>query len=93
MNGDGARRGGLGLLGFGAAACLACCAPLILGVLGGLTAASLASTLVIGGGGLAIAAAAAVAFVVVRRRSRARACGTGTSETVPVDAPTRRVSA
>lgn len=93
MSGDGPRRGGLGILGFGAAACLACCAPLILGILGGLTAAGVASTLVIGGGGLLVAAAAAVAFVVVRRRTRARSCAAGTGEAVPVDAPTRRVSA
>lgn len=89
--GDGPRRSGFGILGVGAAACVACCAPLILGVLGGLTAAGLASSLVFGAGGLAIAAAAAAAFVVIRRRSRARACRADTSETVLVDAPTRRV--
>lgn len=92
MSGDGARRGGFGILGVGAAACVACCAPLILGVLGGLTAAGLASTFMIGAAGVVVAVAAATAFVAVRRRSRASACRTGTSETVLVDAPTRRVS-
>lgn len=91
MSAGGGRRGGFGILGVGAAACVACCAPLILGVLGGLTAAGLASTLVLGAGGLFLAVVAAFGFVVVRRRSRARACRTSTSEPVLVDAPTRRV--
>lgn len=92
MSGDGARRGGFGILGVGAAACLACCAPLVLGVLGGLTAAGVASTLVIGAAGVAVAVAAATAFLAVRRRSMASACHTRTSEPVLVDAPTRRAS-
>ena len=92
MSGEGGRRGGFGILGVGAAACVACCVPLILGVLGGLTAAGLASTLVLGAGGLVVAGVAAAGFVVVRRRSRARACRTIPDEPVLVDAPTRRVS-
>ena len=92
MSAAGERRSGLGILGVGAAACLACCAPLILGVLGGLTAAGLASTLVLGAGGLIIAGVAGGGFVVFHRRSRDSACQTGAPETVLVDAPTRRVS-
>lgn len=92
MSAGGERRGRFGILGVGAAACLACCAPLILVAFGGLTAAGLASTLVLGAGGLVVAGVAAAGFVVVRRRSQARACRTSPAEPVLVDAPTRRVS-
>lgn len=74
-----------GMLGIGVAACAACCAVPILALLGGLSLAGLASTLVIGTSGLVIAAAATTAFVAVRRRrtpSAARAAGP-----VPVEAP------
>ena len=65
------RKEGFGLLGIGAAACVACCAPLVLAFLGGL---GLASTAWIGGLGVALASAPAVGLLVVRRRRRRRKC-------------------
>jgi len=66
-----ARRDGFGILGIGAAACVACCAGPILGVLGGLSILGLASTFVVGLAGLAvtIAAVVGVALILARRRS------------------------
>ena len=61
------RKDGFGLLGIGAAACIACCAPLLLAFLGGH---GLASSIWIGGLGVVIAVAAAVGFAVARRRRR-----------------------
>ena len=55
----------LSIIGVGAAACLACCAPLLLGFIGSLGIAGLASTLFIGVGGLAIVAVAIAAFLIV----------------------------
>ena len=85
-----ARREGLGLLGIGAAACVACCAGPILAFLGGLTIAGVASTAVIGIAGLAIAALAAGASLILRRRRRDRCEAVPTSEPVPVRAATTR---
>ncbi len=59
---------GFGVLGIGAAACLACCAGPILAFLGGVGIAGLASTVAIGAAGLLITVAAVAAVVVVRRR-------------------------
>jgi hypothetical protein len=59
---------GFGVLGIGAAACLACCAGSILAVFGGVGIAALASTVAIGAAGLLITVAAVAAIVVVRRR-------------------------
>ena len=84
-----AKRKGLGILGFGAAACVACCIGPILAVLGAITAAGVISTLAIGAAGLAIAAVGAVAFVAVLRRSPA-GCQPASDHTVPVASPTRR---
>lgn len=75
------------VIGIGAAACLACCAPLLLGFIGSLGIAGLASTLFIGVGGLAITALAIAALVVARRRTNT--CATS-DEPVPVAAPQRR---
>ncbi len=75
---------GLGIVGFGAAACVACCAGPILAFLGGLSIAGIASTWLIGGAGLAIAAVAAAAFSVVRRRGQRSACAGPDPEPVPV---------
>ena len=68
------------ILGFAAAACVACCIGPILGVLAAL---GLASTLLIGAAGLIIAGAAATSFVLVRRK-RTSSCSTA-AEQVPVD--------
>lgn len=75
------------VLGVGAAACLACCAGPILAFLGGLGIAGLASTLLIGAGGLLITAAAIAAFIVVRRRRTT--CATPDEGPVPVTLATR----
>jgi len=80
-------KGPFSVIGVGAAACLACCAPLVLGFIGSLGIAGLASTLFVGVGGLAIAALAVAAFAVVRRRKAN--CATP-HEPVPVAAPQRR---
>ena len=72
-------RDGFGVLGVGAAACAACCAGPILAFLGGLGIAGLASTLVIGLGGLVITGAVIAGWVALRRPRRRRP--------VPLDQP------
>lgn len=72
-----------GILGVGAAACVACCAGPILTFLGGFSVAGIASTWLIGGTGFVITAVAA-AFVVVRRRRRQSRCAVP-----PDDVPVR----
>lgn len=79
---------GLGIVGFGAAACVACCAGPILALLGSLSVAGIASAWFIGIGGFVIAALAAVAFLVVRRRRQQTACATDPAKPVPVHLPT-----
>jgi hypothetical protein len=74
-----------GVLGIAAAACVVCCAGPILALLGGLSLAALASTLVIGSAGVVIAVVAGLAFVVVRRRRTA--CGDNSGDSVPVPVP------
>lgn len=91
MTGPSAKRDGIGLVGMGVVACVACCAGPILALLGGLTIAGLASTLVIGVAGLAIAAVAAAAWLTVRRRRR-NSCGDGIDGPVPVAPPTTKAS-
>jgi hypothetical protein len=71
------------VLGFAAAACVACCIGPILGVLAAIAALGLASSVLIGAVGLIVAAAAVAAFVIVRRR-RTSSCSTAT-EQVPVE--------
>jgi hypothetical protein len=82
------REDGLSLVGVGAAACVACCAGPILAILGGLSLAGLASTLLIGSGGLVIVAAALTALQVTRRRRND--CPVPDGSPTPVAAPTRR---
>ena len=65
-----ARGDTLGLLGVGAVACAACCGGPLLAVLGGLSLAGVAATVVLGAAGLVLALAALVAYLVVRRRQR-----------------------
>lgn len=87
-----AKRDGFGLVGLGVVACVACCAGPILAVLGGLTIAGLASTLVIGVAGLVVAAVSAVAWLAVRRR-RHNSCGDGGMDgPVSVAPPTTRAT-
>lgn len=81
------RRDGLGILGLGAAACVACCAGPILAFLGGLGIAGLASTLLVGSIGLVVTAVAIAATILVRRRTTR--CATLDSGPVPVAAPRR----
>jgi hypothetical protein len=83
------RGDGIGLLGVAATACIGCCAGPILAFLGGLGVAGLASSLAIGATGLVIAAAAASAWLLVRRRHHVVPVA-GSSELVPVEAPTRK---
>lgn len=85
------KKEGLGILGFGAAACVACCAGPILAFLGGVGIAGLASTLLIGAAGLVIAAVAVIAIVLVRRR-RTSCAVPKDSGPVEVAAPTRRTT-
>lgn len=75
------------ILGIGAVACLACCAGPIMALLGGLGIAGLASTLLLGAGGLLITASAIAAFIVVRRRRTT--CTTPDEGPVPVGFSTR----
>lgn len=71
------------ILGFVAAACVACCIGPIVAALGAIAALGVVSTIVIGVAGLLIAAAV-VAAVVVARHRRPSACAIET-ETVPVE--------
>jgi hypothetical protein len=57
-----------GAVGLAAVACAACCIGPIVGVLGGIAALGLVSTLLIGAAGVVIAAATTLAVVVYRRR-------------------------
>lgn len=81
---------GVGLVGIGAAACLACCAGPMLAVLGGLGLTGLAGTLLIGAAGLVATAGAVIAVLVVRRRTT---CALPDDGPVTVAAPTRRLPA
>lgn len=83
---------GAGIFGFGAAACVACCAGPIFAFLGGLSIAGAASTLIFGGVGLAVSASAIAAILLVRRRRRTD-CAISGDEPVAVAAPTRRPQA
>ena len=87
------KKDGFGVLGIGAAACVACCAGPVLALLGGLSLAGIASTLFIGAAGLVIAAAAAAGVLLVRRRQADSACAADPAEPVPVGAPTRKIPA
>jgi len=92
VTGSSAKREGLGLVGLGAAACVACCAGPILAFLGGLTLAGVASTLVVGVAGLGLAAVAAAVWIILRRRGRDRCGDVSNGEPVSVGAPTTRAT-
>ena len=87
------RRGGAatGLLGLGAAACAACCAGPILGLLGAIGIASAAGYTFAGSVALVIGAAVA-ATAVLRRRARARRCSPPPSTVVTLAAPEVRTT-
>lgn len=74
-----------GILGFGAAACIACCIGPILAFLGGLSIAGMASTVALGGAGFVIAGVAAAAFIVVRQHRQRTACAGSSEGAVPVE--------
>lgn len=90
MTDPSARRQGIGLIGVGAAACVACCAGPILAFLGGLTIAGVASSLVIGVAGLAFAAIAGSAWLIVKRRGRNRCAATPTDDPVSLGTPSAK---
>jgi hypothetical protein len=79
------------LIGFGAAACVACCIGPALALLGSLSVAGLVSTLVIGGAGLIVTAAAGTAAYIIVRRRRSRASCAPPTEAVAVGSPKREV--
>jgi membrane protein implicated in regulation of membrane protease activity len=85
-----ARKDGLGILGVGAAVCVACCAGPILAFVAGLGLAGIAGTVFVGGAtlGIVAATAAAVALVVVRRRRARSTCAPDADEPVAVGPPT-----
>lgn len=70
MTNPSVRQEGFSLLGIGAVACIACCAGPILGVLGGLSLAGLAST-ALRAAGLVVAVAAGGAWLWVGWKRRA----------------------
>jgi hypothetical protein len=73
MTGSPPRREGVGLVGAGAAACVACCASPVLAILGGVTVAGVAGTVVFGVAATLVAVLA-VALIAVLRRRRRMAC-------------------
>lgn len=90
MSDPSTRREGLGLLGLGAAACVACCAGPILAFLGGLTIAGLASTVLFGVAGLAVAVGAGAGWWAIWRRCGA--CAPPADQPVAVAAPATKAS-
>src|SRR4051812_20630304 len=81
---------GLGVVGVGVAACVACCAAPTLTFLGGLSVAGVASTMLIGTAGFLVAAVALAALLVIRRRRPA--CAVPDPASTPVAAPARRTA-
>lgn len=81
---------GFGIIGIGAAACVACCAGPILAFFG-FSLAGAASAWLFGVAGLGVAGVASAAYLVLRRgRHGGRA--TGPIEPVPMANPTRKVA-
>jgi hypothetical protein len=73
-----------GPLGLGVAACAACCAGPVVGVVGGLSIAGSAVAL---GLGATLVAVLLVVVAMRRRRQQASACTTGIAVDEPVAAP------
>jgi hypothetical protein len=84
------RRDGVAAVGIGAAACVACCAGPIIGVLGAIGLGTAVGVLLFGIAGLAIAAIG-LALVLHRRRRTSTACDS-TDAPVAVEMPTVRTS-
>jgi hypothetical protein len=80
---------GFGLIGVGAAACVACCAGPILGFLAATGIASVLGAVVFGAAGLVVVLAVA-AVVWQRRRRRQRCQPSEPTEPTPVAAPQLR---
>jgi hypothetical protein len=73
-DGESSGAGAKSTLLLAAVGCVACCIGPIFGVLGGITALGLVSTIFIGAVGLLVAAAAAAVFIVVRQRRSEVSC-------------------
>jgi hypothetical protein len=86
-----ARKDGLGILGIGAAACVACCVGPILAFLGGLSLAGIVSALFLGGAGVVVAAIAAAGLFVARRRRVRCSDAADRAEPVAVGPPTTKL--
>jgi hypothetical protein len=69
------RKQGAGILGLGAAACVACCAGPILALLAGVAALGVVGTFILGAGALVLAATLIGAVVIVRQQRDERARG------------------
>ncbi len=74
-----------GVLSIAVAACVACCTGPLIALLGGLSLAGPASTMLVGGVGVVVAVLAGIAV----RRLRT-ACDDEDGDSVPVAEPTRR---
>lgn len=81
MTAGASRRDLFGAMGVGGVACAACCAGPVLAVLGGITIAGVAGTVVVGAAAAVIAMLAAATVLLTRRR-RAAACEVGAPEHV-----------
>ena len=79
-----------GILGIGAAACVACCAGPILAFVGGIVALGAVGTFLMGATAVALALIA-VATVLLARRTRPRSCTTGAADPVAVESPRRKL--
>jgi hypothetical protein len=94
MSGDdptgGAVKSGAGILGVGAAACVACCAGPILGALSAIGVATAVGYAIAGAVALGLGAAA-IAWLLYRRRRRQRGCAP--ERVTFVASPARRSSA
>jgi hypothetical protein len=84
-----------GPLGLGVAACAACCAGPLLGLIGGLSLAGSAVALGFGATLIAVllVVVALAVLVVRRRRQQASLCATGIAVDEPVAAPVVRTRA
>jgi len=87
---SGPDRAGAGLLGLGAAACAACCAGPIAGLLTAAGVTAVLGTVVFGVAGLAMVA---VVVAVLWRRRRARSCAPSASPDGPVRVDLPRLAA
>lgn len=86
------RRDGAAVVGVGVAACAACCAGPILGVLAAIGLTTVAGVVLFGAAGLLIALLAVTVVVRHRHRTTTNPCATTTPESVPVEVWTVRSS-